>query len=604
MGVIANTNLRVAQSSFGRYFKLAGSGVEKERTNTSFFGEIRAGAATWVTMAYIVAVNALVVSLSGGPCECDASLGACPNTDYLACVEVVRRDLITGTAAICAISCVLMGSIANLPLALAPGLGGSAYFTYTVVGVYGARNVSYKTAMAALFLEGLIFMFISVLGIRQWLARHIPMSIRIASGAGIGLFLTFIGLQHSAGIGLVSYNPATLVELGGCPLSDLTDSNLCTARQMRGPTTWLGIMGVFLIIVLTAFRVKGSILYGVLLVGFISWFRGTDFTAFPDTPSGNNRYEYFKKGVDLHLIEKTGAAYDWDFSNGEVWSALGMSRTHRGGNVQENEMCFVQLTSHAPSANPLVTFLFVDIMDTTGTLYSMARFGGFLDEDGDFEGSYPAFIVDAFCITVGTFFGNPPATVYIESGAGIQEGGKTGITAITTGLLFLLTLFFAPVFASFPPWASGPALIAVGSFMISSVREINWDYFGDSVPAFVTIALMPLTYSIAWGLIFGICTYIILNLLIFFIEKLSFGRLKVDQSKREQWKIDSDGGTFFLPDWFVRKYKPDVYEAKMSKKAQRKEAAKLQREMDHETVDVKVIKEEEALGHRIVAADE
>ncbi|KAJ3125247.1 hypothetical protein HK098_000445 [Nowakowskiella sp. JEL0407] len=529
-------NEKVAKSTVGRYFKLKGSGVEKER-DTTFFTEFRAGATTYVTMAYIVAVNAIIVSQSGGGCVCNGP-GICDkDPEYLACVDVVRRDLVTGTAAMCAIASFLMGLGANLPICLAPGLGGSAYFTFTVVGFFGTKGVKFKDALAAIFIEGLIFMVLSIFGIRQWLARHIPPSIKVAAGAGIGLFLTHIGLQYSAGVGLISHSPATLVDIGGCPISALDDLKGCKGQQMQSPTFWLGTIGFFLIVILMNYKVKGSILIGVLFVGILSWFRNTPWTYFPSTPAGDASFAYFSKVVDLHKMEKTLFALNFDLTSGSVWSAL-------------------------------VIFLFVDILDTTGTLYSMARFGGYVDEFGDFEGSYPAFIIDAFCISLGTLFGMPPMTAYIESGAGISEGGKTGLTAMFASIFFFLSIFFAPVFASLPAWASGPALVFVGALMIGSVVEINWNYLGDSVPAFLTIAIMPLTYSIAYGLIGGLGSYIVLNCIIWLIDTLlgftgeKGSKYKSDQTLREPWRAEDDG-TFFAPAWFVRKYMPKTQAKKM-----------------------------------------
>ncbi|KAJ1569435.1 hypothetical protein HK096_003142 [Nowakowskiella sp. JEL0078] len=543
MKFLDDINVKVAKSSVGRYFKLKGSGVEKERDTTCMIAlQFRAGATTYVTMAYIVAVNAIVVSQSGGGCVCNGP-GIC-ETDpaYLACVDIVRRDLVTGTAAMCAIACFLMGLGANLPICLAPGLGGSAYFTYTVVGFYGTKSVKFKDALAAIFIEGLIFMVLSIFGIRQWLARHIPPSIKVAAGAGIGLFLTHIGLQYSAGIGLISHNSATLVDIGGCPVGTLDGLKNCTeGQQMQSPTLWLGIIGFFMIVILMNYKVKGSILIGVLFVGIISWFRGTAVTAFPYTPAGDSSFAYFSKVVDLHKMEKTLGALNFDLSTGSIWQAL-------------------------------IIFLFVDILDTTGTLFSMARFGGYVDEFGDFEGSYPAFIIDAFCISIGTLFGMPPMTAYIESGAGISEGGKTGLTAMFASVFFFLSIFFAPIFSSFPPWASGPALIFVGSLMIGSVVEINWNYLGDAVPAFITIAVMPLTYSIAYGLIGGIGSYVVINLAIGAIDMIIglFGekatKYKSDQSLREPWK-SFDDGTFFFPAWFVKRYMPKTQSAKVELRA-------------------------------------
>ncbi|RUP51462.1 hypothetical protein BC936DRAFT_148066 [Jimgerdemannia flammicorona] len=187
-------------------------------------------------------------------------------------------------------------------------------------------------------------------------------------------------------------------------------------------------------------------------------------------------------------------------------------------------------------------------MDTTGTLYSMAKFGGFLDKNGDFDGSTLAFMCDAISISIGAIFGTSPCTTFIESGAGITEGGRTGITAITTAFCFFISLFFAPIFASLPPWATGPALILIGSLMMASAKNINWEYIGDSVPAFLTMALIPLTYSIAYGVIAGIVAYVLINGSALFIEKASFGRITHDNSKRETW-WSGLAGVGIVPIW-------------------------------------------------------
>lgn len=203
----------------------------------------------------------------------------------------------------------------------------------------------------------------------------------------------------------------------------------------------------------------------------------------------------------------------------------------------------------------MITFLYVDIMDTTGTLYSMAKFGGYMSRNGDFEGSSAAFLCDAASISIGACFGLPPVTAYIESGAGISEGGRTGLTSLMTALLFFISLFFSPIFASFPPWATGPALIVVGSMMAKSVRSINWDYIGDAVPAFLTIALMPLTYSISYGLIAGIGTYAAINGSVWVLSIVSGGKIiPDDQDLREPW--NNEGFTFenVLPGWVQRLY--------------------------------------------------
>ncbi|KAF9397689.1 hypothetical protein BGZ94_006230 [Podila epigama] len=241
-------------------------------------------------MAYIISVNALIISDTGGPCECDydptdpAKGGAGPggavgmgriaycgaNPQYMECVDIVRKDLIVATAAMAAIASIAIGLFSNLPLGMAPGMGINAYFTYTVVGKFGSGKISYQVALAAVFIEGLIFLLLSILGLRQWLARCIPRNIKIATGVGIGLYLCFIGMQSSAGIGLIRADHATLVALGGCNNEYLDPSGVCMSHHMESPRTWMGVLGLFLISVLVLFKVKGSILIGILFVDILS----------------------------------------------------------------------------------------------------------------------------------------------------------------------------------------------------------------------------------------------------------------------------------------------------------------------------------------------
>ncbi|KAI9193653.1 permease [Polychytrium aggregatum] len=522
MGIFDSLNKSVASSFVGRYFKLDdGSGRKGIRPNTSFTTELRAGLATFVTMAYIISVNANILSDSGGPCGCTSSPDTClKDPNYQLCLNDIKKDFITATSAAAAIATFLMGAMANLPLGLAPGMGLNAYFAYQVVGFQGSGKIPYRTAVAAVFIEGILFIVISLLGLRQLLAKAVPKSVKIATGAGIGLFLTFIGLQNSAGIGLVTYDPATLVTIGGCAdqYKDPT-SGQCLSHGMESGTTWIGIFGFVIIALLASFRVKGGILIGIVFISAISWFRNTSITAFPATPAGDAAFDFFKTVVAVPQIRRTGLAMDWNLGTSEVWVAL-------------------------------VTFLYVDIMDTTGTLYSMAKFAGFADDrTGDFEGSFWAFLADATSISLGALFGSSPNTAFIESGAGIAEGGRTGLTAITTAFFFVLSLFFAPIFASFPRWATGPALIFVGVLMAKgSLRSINWDYLPDAIPAFLTMALMPLTYSIAYGLIAGIGAYIAIHGTIYLVELVSGGRIKpTDKDMKEMWGTENSSD--MLPPW-------------------------------------------------------
>ncbi|KAI1343301.1 purine transporter [Xylariaceae sp. FL0016] len=540
MGWVHTTNERIAKSAVGRYFQLEGSGHAKERKGSLFTTEIRAGIAAFFAMAYILAVNASILSETGGTCVCNGGADdpICDvNEEYLLCVAEVKRDLVTATAAISALSSFCMGLFANLPVSLAPGMGLNAYFAYTVVGYHGTGPTPYPVALTAIFVEGWIFFALALFGMRQWLARAIPRSIKLATSVGIGLFLTIIGFTYSEGIGLLQGATSTPLVLAGCR-ADAVDpeTGLCLeSTKMRNPALWIGIFcGGVLTVLLMMYRVRGAIIAGILLVSIISWPRGTDVTYFPYTAVGNDAFDFFKKVVDFHKISKTLNVQMWDIS--EYGGQFGLA---------------------------LITFLYVDIMDCTGTLYSMARFANVIDPvTEDFEGSSVAYMVDAVSISIGSLLGCSPVTAFIESGAGISEGGKTGLTAMVTGLCFFVSVFFAPIFASIPPWATGCVLVLIGAMMMPAVTEINWKYYGDAIPAFVTIAVMPFTYSIANGLIAGICLYILINTTVWVVDKASGGRLVPEhKASKDPWTYKIPGGV--LPPWMVRatKGKKDFWRA-------------------------------------------
>ncbi|KAI9152776.1 hypothetical protein LWI28_001011 [Acer negundo] len=556
VSVLSRVNSFVETSRVGKRFKLA------ER-NTTFTTELRAGTATFLTMAYILAVNASILTDSGGTCSVSDCFPLCSdpnialsnctgptyniirpdesckfppvNKGYSDCLERTRKDLIVATVASSLIGCLIMGTFANLPLALAPGMGTNAYFAYTVVGFHGSGSVPYKAALTAIFIEGLIFLLISAVGLRAKLAKLVPKPVRISSSAGIGLFLAFIGLQNNQGIGLIGYSSSTLVTLSACPRSSraslapvITAVNgtvsllpggtvsgdiMCLNGRMESPTLWLGIVGFVIIAYCLVKNVKGAMIYGIIFVTVISWFRGTAVTAFPDTELGNSAYQYFKRVVDVHAIKSTAGALSFNGMNrASFWEAL-------------------------------VTFLYVDILDTTGTLYSMARFAGFTDVNGDFEGQYFAFMSDAAAIVVGSLLGTSPVTCFIESSTGIREGGRTGLTALTVAGYFFLAFFFTPLLASIPAWAVGPPLILVGVLMMRSVVEIEWNDMRQAIPAFMTMILMPMTYSIAYGLIGGIGTYIVLHLWDWGEDILgNFGILKGHNGNNTVLNEASNGG--------------------------------------------------------------
>lgn len=457
-------------TSVKTYFKI-------EERKTTILTEIRAGTVTFFTMGYILAVNAAILADSGGTCDFFSN-------DYTECQNELKKDLIYATAISAGVSTLVMGLTSNLPLALAPGMGLNAYFTYDVVGFGGTGKVSYNSALLATFIEGFIFLGLSVTGFRFKFMNLIPKHIKYSMTAGIGLFLAHIGLQSAEGIGLIGSQTATKVTLGGCGhYNEISSSfipgfgtvTFCEGHRMEGATTWFGIAGFALMSLMLAYRVRGSIFIGILLITITSWFKNTDFTFFPDTLLGNARYDYFTQVVDLHNMTKTPFALfdNIDLKGSQVWISL-------------------------------VTFLYVDMLDTAGTLFSMAEYMNILDEDGNFPGQNAAFASDAIGTIFGSLLGTSSVTTYIESGAGIEEGGKTGLTAVIVALFFFLSLFFAPIFASIPPWATGPALIIIGSLMMKTVLKIDWNNLKVAIPSFVTIIIMPLTYSIAYGVIGGL----------------------------------------------------------------------------------------------------
>ncbi|CAI9267285.1 unnamed protein product [Lactuca saligna] len=482
-------NDSISNGKIGKYFKL-------QARKTCFTQELRAATATFLTMAYIITVNATILTDSGGTC----SVSDCtppssnqtttfissdcmfkPNIGYENCLSKLKSDLIVATALSSMIGSLAMGIFANLPLALAPGMGPNAYLAYNLVGFHGSGSISYQTAMAIVLVEACIFLIIATFGLRAKLARLVPRSVRLASAAGIGLFIAFVGLQANQGIGLVGPDPDTLVTLAACT-SKNSITGACTDGIMQSPTFWLGLVGFLITCYGLMKDIKGSMIYGILFVTLISWIRHTSVTFFPDTPLGDTRYKYFKNVVDFHKIESTlGAISFVNFNRSEVWVAL-------------------------------FTLLYVDILATTGTLYTMAELGGFIDEKGGFQGEYVAYMVDAGTSIVGSTLGVSPIATYIESSAGIREGGRTGLTAILVGFYFFLSIFFIPLFSSVPPWAIGPSLVMVGALMMKVIKDIEWDNIKEGVPAFVTILLMPLTYSISNGIIGGIGMYIALSL--------------------------------------------------------------------------------------------
>jgi len=404
-------------SALERYFLF-------ESLETNWRTEILAGFTTFITMAYIVFVNPAILHETGMP---------------IAAV----------TAATCccaALGSILMGAFANYPIAMAPGMGLNAYFTYTVVKHMG---VPWQTALGAVFLSGTIFLLLTAGGIRQRLMSAIPHELHAAVAAGIGLFIAFIGL-HNAGI-IVS-DRATLVALG----------------NLRNPQTVLAIFGLLLIAVLQVFRVRASMLIGII---------GTTLT-----------------GWAFSLVHWQPQSY----SISDI-TATALKLDIRGAlHVGAFEIIFV--------------FLFVDLFDNIGTLVAVSKKAGLIDAQHCIARLNRIFFADATATIAGSLTGTSTVVSYIESTAGVAAGGRSGVTAIVTGLLFVVALFVAPLVGAIPTAATSPALIIVGGLMLSSISEIPWSDPLIAFPAFLTLVTIPLTYSIATGLSFGMIAFAVLRI--------------------------------------------------------------------------------------------
>ncbi len=402
---------------------------EFKKLNTTWKTEILAGVTTFITMAYIVFVNPAILKDAGMPVPA----------------------VFAATCLAAAFGSILMGAFARYPIALAPGMGLNAYFTYTVVKGMG---VPWQTALGAVFLSGVAFLILTVTGIRQWIIAAIPSELYAAVSAGIGLFIAFVGLRNA---GIVKADPATIVSMG----------------NLRDPNVALAVFGILIIATLEAWKVRAAILLGILsttavgaVAGLVHWqpqsYQWSDISA-----------------TMLHL---------------DIRGALGLGLL---------EIVFV--------------FLFVDLFDNLGTLMGVSKKAGLLEAGNSQPGNRiprlnRILLTDATATIGGSLLGTTTVVSYIESAAGVAAGGRTGVTSIVTGLLFLAALFIAPLIGAVPSAATAPALVVVGGLMISSVAEIPWDDACTAFPAFLTLITIPLTFSIANGLACGIISYVIIHL--------------------------------------------------------------------------------------------
>ncbi|GHV71081.1 xanthine/uracil permease [Spirochaetia bacterium] len=409
-----------------KFFKLKEHGTTVNR-------EILAGLTTFLTMAYILAVN-------------PSMLGAIPG--------MAKGGIFTATVLASAIATLVMALTANLPIALAPGMGLNAFFTYTVVFGMG---YSWQTALTAVFLEGILFIVLSLVNVRELLIKAIPANLKKAVAVGIGLFIALIGMQNA---GIVVDNPATLVGLG-----DLFTGSV---ENLPKYSPFLALLGLVIIICLYANKVPGAILIGILVTTIIGIPLGVTNIA---------------KGFSPVSLPEAPLFFKFDF---------------------QNVLTFKFFTV-------FFTFFFVDIFDTIGTLVGVTTQAGIIDKNGEIPRVKQALLADAVGTVAGAALGTSTVTSYVESTAGVAAGGRTGLTALSASVLFFLALFLSPLFLLIPSAATAPALVIVGFLMMKSVKDIDFADPTEGIPAFLAIVMMPFAYSIAEGIVFGVLSYVILK---------------------------------------------------------------------------------------------
>ena len=403
--------------------------------NTTIAKEFLAGFTTFVTMAYIIFVNPQMMAASG------MDLGAS----------------FVGTCIAASIACFAMGFYSNWPVGLAPGMGLNAFFTYTVVGEMG---YSWEIALGAVFLAGILFVIISVTPLRQWMLNSIPMNLRIAMGAGVGLFVGFIGLKTG---GLIIQNDATFLSLG----------------NLKNIETLLAAVGFLLILILAIRKMTGAIIIGVLGITIIAFLLGLiEFNGIVSSPP------------NLSPI----------FIKLDILGAL--------------DLAMISI---------IISFLFVNLFDTAGTLLGVASRANLIEDSGKIKYLDRALKADSSASVAGSLFGCSPVTSYVESSAGVEAGGRTGLTAITVGLFFLMAIFFSPLASMVPSYATAGALIYVAILMLSGMEKLDWSDNTELLPALIMIIMIPLTFSIANGIALGFISYVFLKLAARKISDISLG---------------------------------------------------------------------------------
>ena len=422
-----------------------------KENHTDVKTEIMAGITTFMTMAYILAVNPNILSASG----------------------MDRGSVFTATALSAFIASCLMALLSNYPFVLAPGMGLNAYCTYTVVLGMG---YSWQQALAAVFAEGIIFILLSLTNVREAIFNSIPMNLKHAVSVGIGLFIAFIGLQNAK---IVVGNDSTLVSIFSFK-SSVAEGTFSS----QGITVLLALIGILVTAILLAKDVKGSILWGILITWVLGIICQLTHLYVPNADLGYySLLPDFSSGISVPSMAPTFMKMDFSI----VFS-----------------LDFVVI---------MFAFLFVDMFDTLGTLIGVASKADMLDKDGKLPNIKGALLSDAVGTTVGAMCGTSTVTTFVESASGVAEGGRTGLTSIVAGILFALSLLLSPIFLAIPSFATAPALIVVGYLMLTSVTKIDFSDMTEAIPCFIAIIAMPFMYSISEGISMGVISYVVINLI-------------------------------------------------------------------------------------------
>ena len=406
-----------------------------QENNTNIKQEFLAGFTTFITMAYIIFVNPQMMSASG----------------------MDHGASFVGTCIAAALACFVMGFYSNWPVALAPGMGLNAFFTYTVVGEMG---YSWEVALGAVFLAGILFVIMSVTPLRRWMLDSIPLNLRIAMGSGVGLFIGFIGLKSG---GIIVANEATFVSLGNF-------------LQIE---TFLSAFGFLLISVLATRKISGAIIIGVLIVTLL--------------------------GLLLNIVEYQGLV-SYPPSVAPIFLKLDI--------LGALDLAMISV---------IISFLFVNLFDTAGTLLGVAHRAKLVDQNGNIKNFDKALKADSTSSVAGSFFGCAPVTSYVESSAGVEAGGRTGLTAVVVGFLFLVAIFFSPLAAIVPAYATAGALLYVAILMLSGMEKLDWSDTTELLPALIMVIMIPLTFSIANGIALGFISYVVMKLFVGDVKKISSG---------------------------------------------------------------------------------